>query len=248
MKNGSAKVWDIGDGVLCFEHTSKMNTFDEDIFNLLDQAIGMIESSENYKALVVYNEASHFSAGANLGLAMFMINIAMWPQVEGFVARGQQVFSRLKFSNFPVVSAPSGMALGGGCEILLASDRVQAHAETYTGLVEVGVGLIPGWGGCKEMILRFQEREAAANKSPWPGPKTTPMGAVRKAFETIGMATVAKSAAEAREIGYFRDSDGITMNRDRLLWAKQQALAMKDYAAPENERISACPVKRGKLP
>ena len=249
MKNGSAKVWDIGDGVLCFEHTSKMNTFDEDIFNLLDQAIGMIESSEDYKALVVYNEASHFSAGANLGLAMFMINIAMWPQVEGFVARGQQVFSRLKFSNFPVVSAPSGMALGGGCEILLASDRVQAHAETYTGLVEVGVGLIPGWGGCKEMILRFQEREAAANKSPWPGPKTTPMGAVRKAFETIGMATVAKSAAEAKEIGYFRDSDGITMNRDRLLYdAKQQALAMaKDYAAPEKREDIRLPGETGKV-
>lgn len=242
MKNGSASVWDIGDGVLCFEKTSKMNTFDEDIFNLLDKTIKTIEKDDSYKALVIYNEAAHFSAGANLGLAIFMINLALWAQVESFVARGQEVFSKLKFSNFPVVSAPSGMALGGGCEILLAADRVQAHAETYCGLVEVGVGLIPGWGGCKEMILRFQEREKAAfqaNKvegaSTWFAPDTTPMGAVRKAFETIGMAQVAKSAAEAKEIGYFRDQDGITMNRDRLLYdAKQNALSMVDgYSAPE---------------
>lgn len=244
LKNGSAKVWNIGDGVLCFEHTSKMNTFDEDIFNLLEETNKFIKKSDEYKALVVYNEASHFSAGANLGLAMFMINIAMWPQVEGFVARGQQVFMDLKFAEFPVVSAPSGMALGGGCEILLASDAVQAHAETYTGLVEVGVGLIPGWGGCKEMILRFQESEKAQHAKTvaqfgkdavWFSPDTTPVGAVRKAFETIGMATVAKSAQEAVDIGYFRRSDGITMNRDRLLFdAKQKALSMVDgYEAPE---------------
>lgn len=244
LKNGSAKVWDIGDGVLCFEKTSKMNTFDEDIFNLLEETNKLISKSDEYKALVVYNEASHFSAGANLGLAIFMINIAMWPQVEGFVSRGQKVFMDLKFSDFPVVGAPSGMALGGGCEILLASDAVQAHAETYTGLVEVGVGLIPGWGGCKEMILRFQERERAkfakdmdkiGKDNIWFSPDTTPVGAVRKAFETIGMATVAKSAFEAVDIGYFRESDGISMNRDRLLYdAKQRALALADgYTAPE---------------
>ena len=244
IKNGSAKVWDIGDGVLCFEKTSKMNTFDEDIFNLLEETNKLISKSEDYKALVIYNEASHFSAGANLGLAIFMINIAMWPQVEGFVSRGQKVFMDLKYAEFPMVSAPSGMALGGGCEILLASDAVQAHAETYTGLVEVGVGLIPGWGGCKEMILRMQERERAkfandmgkiGKDNIWFSPDTTPVGAVRKAFETIGVATVAKSAQEAVDIGYFRDSDGISMNRDRLLYdAKQRALALADdYNVPE---------------
>jgi 3-hydroxyacyl-CoA dehydrogenase len=257
MKNGSAKVWDIGDGVLCFEHTSKMNTFDEDIFNLLEKTIETIEKSDHYKALVVYNEASHFSAGANLGLAMFMINIAMWPQVEGFVARGQQVFMKMKFSNFPVVSAPSGMALGGGCESLLSSDAVQAHAETYTGLVEVGVGLIPGWGGCKEMILRLQDREKAkfakdlgkVDKTQlWFSPNTTPMGASRQAFETIATATVAKSAQEAKEIGYLRDSDGITMNRDRLLFdAKQRALAMaQNYTAPVKRDDIRLPGPSGK--
>ncbi|MGH1404057.1 MAG: 3-hydroxyacyl-CoA dehydrogenase NAD-binding domain-containing protein [Alphaproteobacteria bacterium] len=244
LKNGSANVWDIGDGVLCFEKTSKMNTFDEDIFNLLENTNKLISKSDEYKALVVYNEASHFSAGANLGLAVFMINLAMWPQVEGFVARGQKVFMDLKFSDFPVVSAPSGMALGGGCEILLASNAVQAHAETYCGLVEVGVGIIPGWGGCKEMILRFQERERVKfaqdmNKigkdNIWFSPDTTPVGAVRKAFETIGLAAVAKSAYEAVDIGYLRETDGITMNRDRLLYdAKQRALHMVDeYVVPE---------------
>ncbi len=243
LKNGSAKVWDIGDGVLCFEKTSKMNTFDEDIFNLLEDTNKLISKSDEYKALTIYNEASHFSAGANLGLAVFMINLAMWPQVEGFVARGQKVFMDLKFSDFPVISAPSGMALGGGCEILLASDAVQAHAETYCGLVEVGVGIIPGWGGCKEMILRFQERERAkfaydmgkiGKDNIWFSPDTTPVGAVRKAFETIGLASVAKSAYEAVDIGYLRESDGISMNRDRLLYdAKQRALQMADnYKTP----------------
>lgn len=258
MKNASAKVWDIGEGVLCFEHTSKMNTFDEEIFNLLEQTINHIEKEDTpHKALIVYNEASHFSAGANLGLAIFMINIAMWPQVEGFVARGQQVFTKLKFGKFPVVSAPSGMALGGGCEILLASDAVQAHAETYCGLVEVGVGLIPGWGGCKEMILRLQEREKAkfardlgkiGKTNMWFSPDTTPMGAVRGAFETIGTATVAKSAAEAKEIGYLRDSDGITMNRDRLLFdAKQRVLELaKEYVPPAKREDIRLPGPSGK--
>jgi 3-hydroxyacyl-CoA dehydrogenase len=244
LKNGSAKVWDIGGGVLCFEHTSKMNTFDEQIFDLLEETIKTIQKSESYKALVIYNEASHFSAGANLGLALFMINIAMWPQVEMFVARGQKVFMDLKFAPFPVISAPSGMALGGGCEILLCADAVQAHAETYTGLVEVGVGLIPGWGGCKELILRYQERERKkyakdlgkiGAKSLWMSPNVTPMGAVRQAFQTIGTATVAKSAFEAIDIGYLRETDGVTMNRDRLLFdAKQRALKMaENYAPPE---------------
>jgi len=234
-----------------------MNTFDEKIFELLVKAQKTIESSDDYKALVIYNEASHFSAGANLGLAMFMINIAMYPQVEEFVATGQRVFMGLKFSNFPVVSAPSGMAVGGGCEILLSSDAVQAHAETYTGLVEVGVGLIPGWGGCKEMLLRFQEREKKAHAAKiekfgrdalWFSPDTTPMGATRKAFETIGVATVAKSAHEAIDIGFFRESDGVTMNRDRLLYdAKHRALKMaKDYTPPEKVEDIRLPGAGGK--
>ncbi len=258
MKNPSASVWDIGDGILCFEKTSKMNTFDELIFELLSKTIKTIgDGSGPYKALVIYNEASHFSAGANLGLALFMINIAMWPQVEQFISAGQKTFMDLKYAPFPVVAAPSGMALGGGCEILLAADAVQAHAETYTGLVEVGVGLIPGWGGCKEMILRLREREKNKFKkdlgkigkdSLWFSPPNTPMGAVRKAFEIIGTATVAKSAVEAKQIGYFRESDEITMNRDRLLYdAKQKALTLsKDYKVPEKVKDIRMPGPSGK--
>lgn len=258
MKNKSASVWDIGDGILCFEKTSKMNTFDEDIFALMGKVMKLIgDGSGEYKALVIYNEATHFSAGANLGLALFLINTAMFPQVEQFIEGGQKTFMELKYAPFPVVSAPSGMALGGGCEILLAADAVQAHAETYTGLVEVGVGLIPGWGGCKEMILRFMEREKAkyakdmgkiGKKQMWFSPDTTPMGAVRKAFELIGTATVAKSAQEAKALGYFRDTDGITMNRDRLLYdAKQRALEMaKDYKPKEKVEGIRMPGPTGK--
>jgi len=259
MKNGSASVWDIGDGVLCFEKTSKMNTFDEQIFEMLSKVIKTIgDRTGPYKALVVYNEGSNFSAGANLGLALFMINIAMRAQVDQFIATGQKVFMDMKYSPFPVVSAPSGLALGGGCEILLASDAVQAHAETYTGLVEVGVGLIPGWGGCKEMVLRLRERERKKFKKDlgkigkdtlWFSPPNTPMGAVRKAFEVIGTATVAKSAAEAQSIGYFREEDGITMNRDRLLFdAKHKALELlkAGYKAPEKPKDLRLPGPSGK--
>ncbi|MGQ0526596.1 MAG: 3-hydroxyacyl-CoA dehydrogenase NAD-binding domain-containing protein [Alphaproteobacteria bacterium] len=242
-KNGSASVWDIGDGVVCFEHTSKMNTFDDKTFEMIAKTLKLVgDGKGQYKALVVYNESSNFSAGANLGLALFMMNIAMYPQVEEFISVGQKALMDLKFAPFPVVSAPSGMALGGGCEILLVSSAVQAHAETYCGLVEVGVGIIPGWGGCKEMILRFREKEKAefkknlgkiGKKNMWFSPDTTPMGAVRKAFETIAVATVAKSAFEAVDIGYFRETDSITMNRDRLLFdAKKKALALAENYQP----------------
>ncbi len=250
ISNKSASLWDIGDGVVCFEKHSKMNTFDEQIFDLLEQTTKLLSQEDSpHKAMVIYNEGSHFSAGANLGLALFMVNIAMWSQVQEFVDRGQKTFTGLKFAPFPVISAPSGFAFGGGCEILLNADAVQAHAETYCGLVEVGVGVIPGWGGCKEMILRFQEREKAQHNPQWFSPNTTPMGAVRKAFELIGVATVAKSAPEAQKIGYLRDSDGITMNRDRLLFdAKQKALKLaENYTAPEMREDIRLPGDSGKM-
>ncbi len=242
IKTGSASVWDVGDGVLCVEFTGKMNALDDQVFDAYAQAIKMIGKGDGqYKAMVIYNEGSNFSAGANLGLAVFAMNIALWPQIEELVSGGQKIYKALKYAPFPVVAAPSGMALGGGCEILLHADHVQAHAETYTGLVEVGVGLIPGWGGCKEMVLRYQEEEReqfdknTGGRKIWFSPKNTPMGAVRKAFETIALARVAKSAQEAKEIKYLKKTDGITMNRDRLLFdAKQKALELaKDYKVPE---------------
>ncbi|MEM9470033.1 MAG: 3-hydroxyacyl-CoA dehydrogenase/enoyl-CoA hydratase family protein [Pseudomonadota bacterium] len=259
IKTASASVWDIGDGALCVEFTGKMNALDDQVFAAYHKAIKLIDDgSGDYKAMVIYNEGSHFSAGANLGLAIFAMNIAMWPQIDELVTGGQKVYKALKYAPFPVVSAPSGMALGGGCEILLHSDHVQAHAETYTGLVEVGVGLIPGWGGCKEMVLRYMSEEQdnydkavsiTGQKSIWFSPKNTPMGAIRKAFETIALAKVAKSAQEAKEIKYLKSSDGITMNRDRLLYdAKQKALELaKDYQAPEPIEEIHLPGPAGKL-
>lgn len=249
FKTGSAALWDIGDGALCLEFTGKMNALDDQVFAAIDQALKITGPDKQFKALVVYNEGSAFSAGANLGLALFAANIALWPQIEELVAGGQRAYKSLKFSPFPVVSAPSGIALGGGCEILLHSDHVQADSETYCGLVEVGVGFIPGWGGCKEMLLRYQAAEAKASakatggKQLWFSPKNTPMGALRMAFETIGTAKVSRSAADAKEIGYLRDTDGVTMNRNRLLFdAKKKALELVEgYQAPvqrEDIRLS----------
>ncbi len=215
-KNGSAALWDIGDGVLCLEFTSKMNALDEQIMGMIGKAIGLVAAS--YKGLVIYNEGENFCVGANLGVALFAANVAAWPVIEQSVAGGQATYKALKYAPFPVVGAPANMALGGGCEILMHCSAVQAHAETYTGLVEVGVGLLPGWGGCKELVGRWQ-----ANKAMPRGP----MPAVAKAFEIISTAQVSKSAAQAVGLGFLRATDGITMNRDRLLFdAKAKVLAL----------------------
>ena len=222
MRNGSASVWDIGDGVLCFEFTSKMNSIDPEIMGLLGRALGV--AAKGYRGMVVYNEGENFSVGANLGIAMFAANVAAWPVIEQQVAGGQAAYKALKYAPVPVVGAPSGMALGGGCEILLHCSAVQAHAETYMGLVEVGVGLLPGWGGCKELLARWQ----AEPKLP-----RGPLPAVAKAFEIISTAQVSKSAAQARGLGFLRATDAITMNRDRLLYdAKQRVLALADGYQP----------------
>ncbi len=228
-KNASAALWDIGDGVVCLEFTSKMNSMDPQIMGMIRKAIKLVPA-KGYKALVIYNEGTNFSAGANLGLLLFAANLAMWPEAEAMVKEGQDTYMALKYAPFPVVGAPSGMALGGGCEILLHCDALQAHAETYVGLVEVGVGVIPGWGGCKELLTRW-----TLNKRRPAGP----MPPVIKAFETISVATVAKSAAEAGDYLFLREGDGITMNRDRLLQdAKTRALAMAEaYTPPEPVEI-----------
>ena len=237
LKNASAAVWDIGDGVLCFEFTSKGNSLDDQIIALLGTTIGVVQ--KKYKALVIYNEGSNFSVGANLGLAIFAANIAAWEEIEKLIAGGQEVYKALKYAPFPVVSAPAGMALGGGCEILLHSDAVQAHAESYIGLVECGVGLVPGWGGCKEMLARWSG-SGLLPRGPMPAPS--------KVFETISTAKVSKSAAEAKELLFLRAEDGITMNRYRLLAdAKARALKLaENYAAPKPAELKL-PGESGKL-
>jgi 3-hydroxyacyl-CoA dehydrogenase len=236
-KNGSASLWDIGDRVACLEFHSKMNAIDAETLDLIDKAIGIV--AKEFKALVIYNEGSNFSVGANIGLALFAANVAVWPMVEDLVAGGQKVYRKLKHSPFPVVAAPSGMALGGGCEVCLNADAVQAHAETYIGLVEVGVGVIPAWTGSTELLTRWVQHKRR------PG---GPMPPLAQTFETIGMAKVAKSAFEAKELLFLREADGITMNRDRLLAdAKAKAIALAvGYQAPEKSEI-ALPGPSGRI-
>jgi 3-hydroxyacyl-CoA dehydrogenase len=224
LKNGSAALWDVGDGVACLEFTGKMNALDGDVMKLIVEAIGLVKAK--YKALVVYNDADNFSAGANLGLALFAVNIAAWGEIEKLVAGGQMAYKGLKYAPFPVVGAPAGLAVGGGCEILLHCDAIQAHAELYMGLVECGVGLVPGWGGNGEMLDRWQNNRLLPRG---------PMPAVAKVFETVSTASVSRSAAQAKEMLFLREGDGVTMNRDRLLHdAKRKALSLVEgYTPPE---------------
>ena len=237
IKNPSAQVWDIGDGVLCFEFASKMNALDPLTFAAYKDTLKLFKTNTQYKALVIYNEGPNFCVGANIGLALFAANIAVWGEIESMIEDGQKTYLALKQAPFPVVSAPLGMALGGGCEILLHSDAIVAHAETYIGLVEVGVGVIPGWGGCKEMLLR-----AKADKR-LPG---GPMPAVAKAFEMIGTAQVSKSAFEAKEMGFLRAKDGITMNRDQVLAdAKVKALELVNGYQPPKDAVISLPGATG---
>jgi 3-hydroxyacyl-CoA dehydrogenase len=226
-KNGSASLWDVGDGVICLEFHSKMNAMDPDIMAMLSKGLDTVKKSNGaFKALLVYNEADNFSVGANVGLALFAANVALWPFIEEGETGGQNAYKAVKYAAFPVISAPSGMALGGGCEILLHSAAVQAHAESYLGLVETGVGLVPGWGGCKEMVMRL------VSNPKRPG---GPMPPLMQAFEQIALAKVSRSAAGARDMMVLRPSDGITMNRDRLLGdAKAKALDLaKNYQPPK---------------
>jgi 3-hydroxyacyl-CoA dehydrogenase len=224
LNNPSASLWDIGDGVACLEFHSKMNTLDMETLTLIGQSIDKVDSE--FSALVIHNEGENFSAGANLGLLMQAIHNSDWSAVEQLVIQGQQTYKALKYAPFPVVGAPSGLALGGGCEILLHCDAIQAHAELYIGLVETGVGLIPGWGGCKEYLRRW----LALPKRPG-----GPIPPIVKAFETIGMGKVSKSAVEANELLFLAHSDGITMNKNRLLAdAKEKVLSLgNNYITPQ---------------
>ncbi len=224
LENPSASLWDLGDGVACLEFHSKMNTLDMDSLSLVRQSVEKVKT--DFSALVIHNDADNFSAGANLTLLVQAIHSQDWEAVEQLIKQGQQTYQALKYAPFPVVGAPTGLALGGGCEILLHCDAIQAHAELYIGLVETGVGLVPGWGGCKEYLRRwlaFARRPGGA------------MPAIAQAFETIAMAKVSKSAAEAKALLFLSTTDGITMNKDRLLAdAKARALKLAaSYTPPK---------------
>ncbi|MBI1273075.1 MAG: 3-hydroxyacyl-CoA dehydrogenase [Alphaproteobacteria bacterium] len=239
LKNGSASLWDIGDGVACFEIHTKMNSFDPDVLGLVLKSVDLIASDRlRWKGMVVHNEGDNFSAGANLGLALFALNIGLYPAIDSLVEQGQKAFRALRFAPFPSVGAPFNLALGGGCEVNLGCSAVQAHAELYMGLVEVGVGIVPGWGGCAQMLMR-----AFSSKKRFGGP----MPPLAQVFETVGTAKVSRSAAEAKDLMYLRKSDGITMNRDRLLFdAKQKVLALAPGYKPPEEMKFRLPGKAGR--
>lgn len=212
-KNDSASLLDLGEGVLCLEFHSKMNAIDDEIIQLMK--IGM-EEVKNYSGLVIYNEGENFSVGANLLLLFMAAQSQEWQQIESILQNFQAATMLLRYSDKPVVAVPFNLALGGGCEVALGADRIQAHAELYMGLVEVGVGLIPAGGGCKEMVRRFDE---TVKQGPFPK--------VQKAFETIAFAKVSTSAQEAMELGYLDKKDGITFSRDRCLSdAKSKVIEM----------------------
>ncbi|HYV07710.1 MAG TPA: 3-hydroxyacyl-CoA dehydrogenase NAD-binding domain-containing protein [Blastocatellia bacterium] len=223
-KNAGASLIDIGDGVACLEFHSKMNAIGGDTVSMMNYAVK--EVGENFEALVIGNEAENFSVGANIMMLLLGIQEGEWDEIGMSIRQFQNANMNLRYSAKPVVVAVSGMALGGGCEITMHGDRARASAESYLGLVEVGVGLIPAGGGVKEMVLRAVEDAV-------PGEDLFPR--IRKVSETIAMAKVATSAVEAREIGFLRETDPITMNRDRLIEdAKQTALAMvrEGYTPP----------------
>jgi 3-hydroxyacyl-CoA dehydrogenase len=221
--NGSASLIDLGDGVACLEFHTKMNSIDEGIIEMLRYSVE--EGQKQFRAVVINNEAADFSAGANVMLVLMGAKAGQWDMLEAAINGLQQAHQLLKYSPIPVVAAPAGRALGGGCEIILHANHVRAHAESYIGLVEVGVGLIPAGGGCKELLVRLGATVDDQRARKTGGPFTPS----RRAFETIASATVPTSAAEAQDLRFLRKSDVITVNRDLLLRdAKADALLLAE--------------------
>src|ERR1035437_9637068 len=215
-RNAGASLVDLGDGVLAVEFHSKMIAIGGDTMQMLQA--GVAEASANFSALVVGNDAPNFSAGANLMLLLLEAQEGNWDEIDLMVRTFQGTTRALRTAGVPVVVCPAGLTLGGGCEITLHGDRVQAAAESYIGLVEVGVGLIPAGGGCKEMLARSVDHLPRADADLLPF--------VQRVFETIGFAKVSSSAADAQRLGLLRDVDAITMNRERLM-SDAKAIALE---------------------
>ncbi len=248
--NSGASLVDLGDGVGCIELHSLKNAIGGDVVSLVSSVLNPgSDAVRDFAAFVITGDRDHFSVGANLLQLLLAAQEGDWDEVGGAIRAFQQMTASIKFCPRPVVVAPFGMALGGGAEMCLHGARRQPHAETYIGLVEAGVGLIPGGGGTKEMLLRAVD--AAAALAP-PDPKDPPsrfaqsaemQAAIRRTLETIAMAKVSTSAVEARALGLFSSSDRITLNRERLLLdAKAQAAALAEagYSAPrERTQIPA---------
>ncbi len=226
LSNESASLIDIGDGVACLEFHTKMNTIDPMLVELGMQALHEINSNPKWLGLVISNEADDFCAGANLFMAVMAANNGQFDEIEKGVKGFQDFCMAIKYSTKPVIVAPFGRVLGGGAEIVLAGARVRAYAETYIGLVEVGVGIIPGGGGNKELLLRNIEKMRGM-AGPFPP--------VQKTFETISFAKVSTSAEEGRSMGFLRKTDKLTLNRERHITdAKADVLELANgYKAPQ---------------
>ena len=239
-RNSGASLIDLGDGVVCCEFHAKMNAIGADLISMLHK--GLKRLTTDFDAMVIANEAVSFSVGANLMLVLVAAQEQEWDEIHLAVKQFQNVNLALKYAPKPVVAAPQGMALGGGCEISLHATRIQAAAEAYIGLVETGVGLIPGGGGSKEMLIRANERAAS-------GDDLDLFHALRPIFETVAMAKVGTSAEESREMGFLRREDGVSMNRERLVAdAKEVALALfrggyKPAAASWQEGAQSAQIK-----
>ena len=222
--NKGATIFDIGDGVLSLEFHTKMNSMGPEVIEGLNTAYNIAE--KDFRGLVIGNEGQNFSAGANLAMLFMFACEQEWDEINMMIAQFQNTMRKARFAPVPVVVAPSGLALGGGCELSLHADRIQAHAETYMGLVEVGVGLIPAGGGTKEMVLRASDANI---------PGDPELNQLQAYFMNIATAKVATSAREIMQLGYLRPEDDITLNRARLLAdAKKTVIELDEagYTAP----------------
>ncbi|MFK5856410.1 MAG: 3-hydroxyacyl-CoA dehydrogenase NAD-binding domain-containing protein [Bacteroidota bacterium] len=224
-ENNDLTIFDLGDGVINAEFHTKMNTIGAGILEGLNKAIDMAEA--DYKALVISNEGDHFSAGANVGMIYMLAIEQEWEELDLAVQWFQKTMMRMRYSSIPVIAAPHGMALGGGCELCLHSDKVIAHAETYMGLVEFGVGLIPGGGGTKEFAVRLSDELKSGDIRT---------NAFLNRYLSIGQAKVSTSAYEAFDLGYLRPGiDEVIVSRaHHLAYAKKSALQLADkgYTQP----------------
>jgi 3-hydroxyacyl-CoA dehydrogenase len=228
-KNSGCNIIDIGEDVICCEFTTKMNTMGGEVIAGVNKAIELAE--KNYKGLVIGNEGANFSAGANLAMIFMMAIEQEYDEIDMAIRMFQNMNMRIRYSSVPVVVAPFGLTLGGGCEMTLHADKVQAHAELYTGLVEFGVGLIPGGGGTKELALRLSDSLKEGDIQ---------LNSLRSNFLTIGQAKVSTSAKEAFEMGILKAGrDAITMNRNQLLFdARNSVVALSDagYTQPQQRK------------
>jgi len=231
--NTGASLIDMGDGVACLEFHSKMNAIGEDIIAMLHKSAEIV--SRDFDGMIIANHGENFSVGANLAMVLFASQEEEWDDLDWSIKALQDALMKLKYLDKPVVAAPAGMALGGGCEVCLAADRVRYAAETYMGLVEVGVGVIPAGGGCKEMVLRNTDHLFEVPRGGIYPKQIEMMPFIARAFETIAMAKVATSGQEAVKLGYLKPTDKMTVNRDYLMEdAKKTVMAMnmEGYAPP----------------